>query len=199
MSLTDRLYGIIFEPAKTLKIISEEKPVSQALIVFLVVIIFNAVVNQSIDSVVGNNNVHQLAAIQDFVWIFSLFAIIIAVVLLFVQAGLYSLLGDVIYSQQNGRGLLASLSFAHVPGVLGPALYYAGVLAGINWLGAILSLAVSIWVLILQVLAVRESLGLYTYQAVFIFLLPVLVMILLLVVILVVLFSVLPLTGINPF
>ncbi|MBO8157949.1 Yip1 family protein [Thermosyntropha sp.] len=175
MSFTEIIYGILFEPVKTLRYLAENKPLGQGLLVFLVVLIFNIIVGQ------GNSNLsYELSNLSlpvQIGWFISVITGIISFFMLFISAALLSLIGEIIYRKSNAVGLLTCLSFASIPGVLGPALEYLFSLAGIQWLAILISLAVGIWVLVLQVLAVREALLIDTGKAIIVMLIPFVVLI----------------------
>lgn len=173
MSFTDLIYGIIFSPSKTLKMISDNKPWVQGLLVFLVVMIFNMIVNRGIYVL---EKVEEVISIPSgFLWLGAFIGIIFSLIMLLVVAGLYSLLGELIYKSGNASGLLAGLSFASLPGIFGPPLQYVALLLGLNPLSALISFGITIWLLILQVIAIREALKLSTNQAVFLFIIPLIV------------------------
>lgn len=173
MSFTDLIYGIIFSPAQTLRTISDNKPWAYGIVVFLVVMTFTMIVNRGIYVM---EPVEQVLSIPSgFLWLGALIGIIFSLILLFIMAGLYSLLGEIIYQSGNGSGLLASLGFASLPGIFGPPLQYIAILADLNPLSMLISFAITIWLLVLQVIAIREALRLSTGQATFLFIIPLLI------------------------
>jgi len=113
------------------------------------------------------------------VWAFNLLGAALSVVLLLSISGLLSLISEIVYGKFNAGGVLVTLCYASIPGILGPPLHYASSLAGVQWLGAVLAGLSMIWVLVLQVIGVRESLRVTTGQAILIMLLPVIVLVLL--------------------
>lgn len=179
MSFTEIIYGILFEPVPTLRYLAENKPLVQGLIVFLSVLIFNIIMGQG-NAALGEE-VQALTIPFQLGWFINIVAGIFSFIMLFVMAAVFSLLGELFYGKGNAAGLLVCFAFASIPGVLGPALQYVSTLAGIEWLAVFLSLAVGIWVLVLQVLALREALALDTGQAVIVFLIPLAIVIALLI------------------
>lgn len=175
MNFTEIIYGILFEPVATLRYLAENKPLAQGLIVFLSVLIFNIIMGQG-NAALGEE-MQALDIPFQLGWFINIVAGIFSFIMLFVIAAVFSLLGELIYGKSNAAGLLVCFAFVSIPGVLGPALQYVSSLAGIEWLAVFLSLAVGIWVLVLQVLALREALGINTGQAIIIFLLPLAVVI----------------------
>lgn len=176
MSLTEAIYGVIFTPKKTLADIGREKIWLSGILIFFIVMIFNFLINSS---VAGLEQVEELVAIPaNFYGAISIIGIIFSLVMLFVLVGLYNLLGELFYQSANASGLLASLSFASIPAVFGPPLQYVLMLVNLSILSYIVSLGIGIWLIVLQVIAIRESLSLSTGQALLLFIIPIIVTIL---------------------
>lgn len=191
MSLSEAIYGVIFSPKETLAQISRERIWLTGVLIFVVIMTFNMVINISL---AGIEQVEQVVPIPaNFFWIMSIIGLIFSLLMLFIMAGLYSLLGEIIYQASNSSGLLASLSFASIPAIFGPPLQYVAVIAGLNQLSVIISLLVGIWVISLQVIAIREALNLSTSQAIVLFIIPLITCILIIGVFLVAAISAIPL------
>lgn len=173
MTLIEVIYGILFQPASTFGYLSREKPLKQGLIIFLIVALFNVLISQGIEAWGINNAIYSLPA--NFIWFAGLIGIIASIIMLFFMAGFWSLISEIIYGQANAKGLLVSLSFAYLPGVLGPPLQYAAMLIGIKTAAMFLPFLTWLWVLVLQVMALREALSLRNSQAILLFAIPLLV------------------------
>lgn len=193
MTLTEIMYGIFFQPVYALRYLAKEKPLLKGLMVFFCVVLLNMIINRGLGIIESEQLVSALNL--DILWFWGLLGAVFSVVPLFVMAGLSSLLSEVIYKKSNASGLLVCLSFASVPGALGPPLQYAAILLGLSGLGTLFSLLALVWVLVLQVLSLREALVLQTGQAIFIFLLPFLAMFLIGMVVFFILLSNLPIPG----
>lgn len=177
MSFTETIYGVLFEPVTTMHNLADHKPYGTALLVFIGVLLWSVVFEQAL-------NVHADSQVQEMIpanayWMFSLFGVALSLLLLMVGSGLLSLISELIYGKFNAGGILVVLCYASIPGILGPPLHYASSLAGLPWLGAILAGLAMLWVLVLQVIGVRESLRVTTGQTILIMLLPLLVSVLL--------------------
>lgn len=170
MSLIDIIYGIFFDPVPTLQYLAREKPLLPGLLVYLVVFIFNIVINQGRTTL--DSEIAGFIPDGNFIWAFAALGVILSFFILALTAGLLSLLSEIFYQRGNASGLLVCLSFAVIPGVLGPPLQYGATLLGVSWLGVILSLLAIIWVIVLQVLSLREALEIQTGQAILLFILP---------------------------
>ena len=173
MSFTETIYGVLFEPVTTLRNLGDNKPYGTALLVLMGVLLWSVVFEQALN-VNSGNQVQEMIPSNAY-WMFSLFGATLSVLLLLVGSGLLSLISELIYGKFNAGGILVVLCYASIPGILGPPLHYASSLAGIPWLGAVLAGLAMLWVLVLQVIGVRESLRLTTGQTILIMILPLLV------------------------
>lgn len=170
MTWLDILYGLIFHPVETLRVLSERKPLIPSVFVFAAVYMTDFLLQGA--GTLQNTVAGQVVSGQQF-WLLGLIGLVFAVMAWFLSAALFSLLAELLYGKSNGKGILASLGFAVFPGVLGPALYYAAGRLDIAWLGFILYVVSISWVLVLQIISVRESFSLGTGQAVLVYFLPV--------------------------
>lgn len=168
MTLGEILYGVLFEPVDTFRYLGQEKPLARGLLIFILVYGLNFVVNQGIEAVSPQGGLWK----GELLWVYGILGGAIILFGLFLSAGILSLLGELCYGNGNGKGIMASIAFATFPGALGPPLHYLTILLNISWLGVLFSLLTTVWVMALQVVAVRESLRLNTGQAAFIYLLP---------------------------
>lgn len=162
------LYGVLFEPRTTLRSLSIERPLGPAIITFLAVAIFNLSIYRGI---IFQQN-YNMQDFEQFVWLYQIMGALFSFMMLFVMAGLFSLLSELVFNKTNASGLLVCLAFASLPGVLGPALYYSALIADAQWLGVLCSVLIGIWILVLQVLSLSEALEISTGQAVALFILP---------------------------
>ncbi|HBQ27272.1 MAG TPA: hypothetical protein DD791_12825 [Syntrophomonas sp.] len=178
MSLIDIIYGIFFDPVPTLKYLAREKPLVLGLLVYLVAFVFNLIINHGLTTL--DSEIAGFIPDGNLIWVFAGMGIILSFFILALTAGLFSLLSEIFYQRGNASGLLVCLSFSVIPGVLGPPLQYGATLLGVSWLGVIFSLLAVIWVVVLQVLSLREALELQTGQAILLFILPGLFIVLLL-------------------
>lgn len=176
MTLTELLYGILFQPVPVLQYLSKEKPLGKGLFIFITVMIFNLIINRGINLLEPGQEMFTIP--DNLFCLYGITGIFFSIFMLFIIAGLLSLLSEFIYHRGNGSGLFVSFCFAGVPGVLGPPLQYASLLLGVEYLGVILAVLILIWVIILNVLSIREALELTTGEAVFLFILPLVFMLL---------------------
>ncbi|MDD3022895.1 MAG: Yip1 family protein [Syntrophomonadaceae bacterium] len=174
MTLTGIIYGLLFQPSSTFQYLSREKPLKQGLLIFLSIALFNVLISQGIENISIKDSLTNLS--PGFVWAAGGIGVIASMVMLFFMAGFLSLISEIIYGHANGKGLLVCLSFAFLPSVLGAPLQYAALLTEMKAAATALPLLAMIWVMILQVIALREALSLRNSQAILLFLLPLLIL-----------------------
>lgn len=170
MTFTEIIYGVIFKPVSTLKYISVAKPLGPGILVFSIIAAFNLLIKLGIDR---SNGVYTVSAA--YLQLYLLIGLIISIAAMMAAAAIYSFLSDLIYHKNNVKGIISSLSFAFVPAALGPPLEYAVIL--IKGLDINIALITFIWVIVLQIVAIRESFLVETGQAVLMFLLPLIILI----------------------
>jgi hypothetical protein len=168
LTATEILYGIVFQPLATLRYLSSSQPLLMALTAFIVTVLGNMLIKLGI-------NLHQGPGVplpQGYIGVYLGLGLLFSLLALAAAAAIYNLLGELLYSQANGRGILTCLAFAFVPGILSPPLQYALTLLNLNNFNAAISVLAFLWVVILQVIGIRESLLIQSSQAFFLFILP---------------------------
>lgn len=178
------IYGLMVEPIKTLgRLTREEKSVGLAIGFFLVAQLLTGLLStgSGIDQLDYSalsqwGSIEQLdQVLSGLMTVFGLVVLVISLIMLFIQAGLFSLLAELLGGQANGKGLLVGLAFSALPGLL-----IATLIAGVSLLGfknigleVISGVALLGWTSFLQVLTIREGAAVSTGKAIFIYLLPV--------------------------
>ena len=170
MSILDILYGLIFQPQTAMRELARTRPLLPAFLVFVTVYAANYLLREAGRSITQIETGLIPASMAGLI---AALGAIAAIAVWFVSAGLFSLLAEIIYGYGNGRGVLACLGFASFPGIFGSALYYLAILLNLNSWGMLFYVITVLWVIGLQVLAVREAFTLATAQAIFIYALPV--------------------------
>jgi len=168
---------MVFEPAATLRKIGEEKPVFLALLVYLIISLINLPLSRGILLL---QNTSPSVYKPHWFWIFGGIGLFFCFLGLFFIAGLYSLLSEIIYKKGNAAGILAGFCFASFPGILGLACQYGAMLLDLERVGFLCSFLAVLWMMVLQVLALREALDIRSSQAVLLFVAPVLLLLILL-------------------
>ncbi len=182
MTLLDILYGLIFQPQATMRELARTKPLLAASLVFVAVYLANMLLQQASRSITETGLGLLPASLAG---LLGAVGAAVSVAIWFIVAGLFSLLAEIIYGYGNGKGVLTCLGFAAFPGIFGPALYYASILVNLEPLGMVFYVISILWVIGLQVLALREALTLTTTQAILVYLLPVVMLLGILVLLLV--------------
>lgn len=172
MSFTEIIYGVFFQPVNTFRYLKEAKPLAFSIITFTIVVILSVIIGQG--EMYLDTEMKSLGLPSHMFGMMYVLAALFSFVMLFISAGLYALIADIIYDKNNAKGLLVCLALASLPGLLGAAFSYVFALAGMGWLGTILSMITGIWVIVLQVLALREALELTTSGALLVFFIPLL-------------------------
>ncbi|NMD42720.1 MAG: hypothetical protein GYA86_05335 [Firmicutes bacterium] len=158
MNILELLDGVIRKPAAALNQIAREKPVGWALAIFTAVALFGAM----------NADYSALEQIVEFPPPNILVQVAGSLVGLLIITGLLHLVSRLFKGSGDFWGLFSALGFAQFPAILNPVaelLKRVGGTAGAV-LGGVLSLGVGIWVLVLWVIALRESRSITTGESV---------------------------------
>ena len=181
MRAYELIYGTFFNPIAVFRYVAEEKPVGRVFAVWLAALAFGAAVSFSllrmnIASGVAPGWAAVSGRLVHFAWAYGLGYVALSLLAWFVSAAVYSLLSELLYKRGNGVGLLAALGLAGLPGILGPAFQLLGQVFAWGSSVVLLALGAGLWTVGLQVLALREVLELSTWQAVFLWFLPLLIL-----------------------
>lgn len=169
MTWSEVVYGVLFQPVDTLRYLADEKPVGRGLLTFLLVTVTNLILLRGVE---GTGPGPLSSLFREFFPLYATLGTFFAFFVLLLTAGFLSLLGELLYRRGNASGLLTCLALAIIPGLVGSTLQYALVLLDLALWGGVVSLVTFVWVIVLQVLSLRESLALTTGQAVLIYILP---------------------------
>jgi hypothetical protein len=161
----DVIYGVIARPHETLKALAEKPRPWLGILAYALVTLVS-----------GSQSVLQLrqlgvAATR------SIGGIVFATLLSglaawFMAVGVMHLAGEVLGGKGSVLGLITVLGVATIPGALLVPLRVAARLTGLTFVSALGSLAIVIWMLLLQVSAVKHNYRVTTGKAVAIFLAP---------------------------
>ncbi len=179
MRAYELIYGTLFNPTAVFRYVAENKPIGRVFAVWLAALAFGAAVSFNLLRMnVASRITPGWAALSErvagFSWAYGVGYVAVSLLVWFVWAAVYSLLSELLYRRGNGVGLLAALALAGLPGILGPAFQLLGRVMAWEAPLVLLSLGAGLWTFGLQVLALREVLGLSTSQALFLWFLPVL-------------------------
>lgn len=163
--IIDWLYGVITRPVNTLNEIARHRPAGWAFLVYTGVVCLTALVSlyggsisETLDEAMAGIGFRISAPL------FLFGTILLAVIALFVSTLLLTVIARLFGGKGGYWNLFSAYAFAGFPGIINVPVTFLVSFLGIfgSILGGIVSFAVSIWVLVLQVIAVRESHGLST-------------------------------------
>ncbi|WP_170291899.1 Yip1 family protein [Heliobacterium mobile] len=180
-SVTDYLYQVLVNPSLAFSAAAERKPLGLALSVVLGTSVINLIVNMSLADRTALFHPPGVAndVFGNIVAGMSLFAVLIGIIMWFVMAGFFNLVGELLGGRGNAKGLLTALGLAYWPSILLAPVNLAGqYLPGGKVIQSLGLLGVTLWGFVLQVLAIRESLGLSTGRSLLVIFFPLIVIIL---------------------
>ncbi|MEW6523196.1 MAG: Yip1 family protein [Bacillota bacterium] len=164
--LLEFIYGTLFQPVPTARRLAEERPLGMAALVYLTATAltgsFNIIglsrqVNVAVLAVVPAAMVMVLVTLSVAVWL--------------VYTGLLQIIAELFGGRGKGLSLLAATGFAGLPSIFMPVVGLISRAAG--WgLEALFSLLLSVWAMVLMVIAVRESHQLSTGRSILTVLAP---------------------------
>ncbi len=170
------LSGVIVHPVQTLREITGEKPWVWGIVVYLV----SSWVSFMASFLTGWRNLPEVFMPSEL----NLSAFLVGVVLsapifsllgLLVISGIYHLIARLLRGEGSFVGLLSGLGFASFPTILTAPFALLGVVGGLfgSLVYNLAVFAVSIWVLVLNIIAIRENYAFSTGKAVLTFFIPV--------------------------
>ncbi|QGG47081.1 Yip1 family protein [Heliorestis convoluta] len=176
----DYIYNVLAEPNKAFARASQAKPLGLAFAVIVISTLISLIVNLSM----GPGDMTQLeqqglpiGLIGVFTTIFAIVGAFFGLIMWFIMAGIYNLIGELLGGKGNAKGLLVTLGLASLPSIFTSPLRLLGeVLPGgatLEWLGI---LALTVWTIILQVFAIKQSVQLSTIRAAITYFAPLLLL-----------------------
>lgn len=178
MKVYELIYGVLFHPAATFRYLGEEKPLARVTGIWLLAHVFSVAVSLSmlrggLVTEFSRSFGISTERVGSLLWLHGLAVVVCSFVVWFVTASLYAMLAELWYTAGNGAGVLASLGLASVPGAFGPALQFIGQVTGVEFITKPLVVGVFLWTVVLQIIALRESLRIETTRAVAVWVTPV--------------------------
>lgn len=182
-SVWSLMLGVLSNPAEALAQVARERRVGQAALIVVGLGLFGLITgvlgiqNEDLASMLEMMDIAPDLAtfrqvVQQFALVWGILGVLLQVIQWFVNSAIYNLLGEVMGIRPDGRAMLAALGFAHMPAIFNPILEALAKAAGMNSLGFIFTLAIAVWIWVLDVLAIRSALQTSTGKAVAIFLIP---------------------------
>jgi hypothetical protein len=181
----DNVYGTLFKPGETLRNITQRQLVGQSLIILILSGLLPALARTG--QTVSDLNMlmphgamrtmpHEVySALGRMAPFFGFIAVIFSVVFRplkqFLYAALFHLISGFAGGNGTARGLFAGLGFASLPAVFAAPVNVTTRLSGINFTTPF-NFLLFIWVVFLEVLAIRENNDFTTSKAVLVLVLP---------------------------
>ncbi len=178
--LLDWLFGILARPVDTLRTVAEARPVGWAILIYSSITILAAVTSfYSLQAAGSWQEVNETFGLSIPLGLVIGGSIFLGLISLFIATGLLHLFARLFGGSGNYSGLLSAYGFAYFPMIISVPIT---VLAGfIGFIGGIVSglagLALSVWVFVLQVIALRESHRLSTGISILVYLIQFLILI----------------------
>jgi hypothetical protein len=162
----EMIYGMLFQPVRTARQLAREQPVGMAVAVHVAVTALTGAYNAIV--LAGRINIVAGTAVP-----VTLVAATVSFSLLLwlVYTGVLQIIAELLGGQGRGIALLSVTGFVNLPAIFLPVLALLARLSRLP-LETGLSLVLSLWVLVLYVIAVREAHGLSTGRSVLTVLLP---------------------------
>ena len=185
--------GVIIRPARAMQQIAAARPWPVAMLLASAIALLTGLVNLTapMPAMAGGEPLppglpggfETILAFTRSPWLPVVSALVITPLTLLISTSIFYLVGRLLGGHGPFSALLATQGFATVPGILLAPLMallnLGGTLLAFVLLGYAVSVGFGIWVLVLQVLGIRESLALSTGRAVAVLLIPIAVLILL--------------------
>lgn len=152
MNILEMLDGVIRKPAAAMSAIAREKPLGWALGIFAAATLLSSLT-------ADYSALEELFDLQAIAPYMAVVQVISALVGLFIITGLLYLVSLIFKGTGSFWGLFSALGFAQFPIFLNPVAAVIGKVGGTAAavLSGLLSFAVVIWVLVLNIIALRES------------------------------------------
>lgn len=156
--MNEYIFGVLTEPAKTMRMLNEKKPVKEVFFTVVVIQLFVVISNMgqmqaSFSDYFGTEGAGGLLGVGGLGFIFLGLALTVAGWVCL--TGIYSVLADIFLHKNESRGLLCCLGMAMLPQIFWPPLKIIAKGLEINLLP--FDVAVLGWVAFLQVLAIKET------------------------------------------
>jgi hypothetical protein len=173
-------FGILIQPVKTLKDIARERPANEAFLIYLCITTLNLLASlynrqslQALEDLMKETNIHLPLSV------IVAASILMAIISIFIITGLLHLLVRLFKGSGAYWSFFSAYALANFPLIIGvPITFASGFMeAGWNALAGAVSFGISLWIMILQIIAIRESYGLSTAGSVGIYFLHLVVLI----------------------
>ncbi|MHB9093533.1 MAG: YIP1 family protein [Eubacteriales bacterium] len=174
--LAELIYGVIFTPRVTFRKFTEDPPLFQGFVVFLLVVILTSLMNTLVPPDFSKGSAELAGALAKTRPYIGIIGALLAFIGWFMQAGVFHLFAELLGGRGRAVGVLTVLAFADIPRVLVIPFQVISVILVDSLFGRFLTVAVSllafVWWAVLLVIGLREIQGFSTGRAVAALLIP---------------------------
>lgn len=188
----DLIYGVLFDPGKTFKKVAANPPLWQSVLIYGIITVLSSVMGifinlRAMPVPVADYSMLVMRIIQGMLPVVALFFVLLQFVKWFSYSALLHLMADFYGGKGTARGVFTVYGLAGLPTlfIIPVQLLALAVIPGNAFLKILIfpiSLALSIWGIILLVMGIREVHGFSTGRAVLVVFTPVLVVAVLMVI-----------------
>lgn len=180
MNFFKRIYGMVVKPKETLDDIIEKAPVWQGLIIIVILSLLPVFIMFNKDIILNNLgtgvNPYDIDIITKMLPIMTImgvfFAMILTPIFQFIWVGMYNMISDFLGHKGSGKSLFAAFGFTSVPSIFSLLIYAVLVNTSVQFLSTIFSLLISIWVIMLQIIALKKNYKMGTGTATLTYFIP---------------------------
>lgn len=188
-SFLEIVYGVLFEPVKTMKRTAENPPLATALVIVTILsllgtimglLTFSRVISQSLGTEGGLPAAGSLVPVAVFA------GLVMSYIKWFSGSAVLHLTADLLGGRGGARGVFAAVGLAGLPNILLIPFQFLGYRYGlenlaVNLLLLLAGLAIWVWSSIIIIIGIREAHLFSTGRSVLVFVIPYLVLFLLLI------------------
>lgn len=161
MSFLEIIYGVLAEPKATFRYLGTAKPFLKAAVFVILLALFNFLLGAGELSKqlkeAGSSLPFGGVDMSGFVGIFAVMAVFYSLMGWFTFSAIVSLFAQLWGGKGNGKGLLSAFAFGFLPMMISAILEFGGNAIGLGaFFKVLVSLAGLIWMIVLQIWAVRE-------------------------------------------
>ncbi len=176
----DWLFGVITRPVGTLNEVAREKPVWWGLLIYLGISLLGSLAAFLDPDLIATYEEMTRQFTFTIPVLFLIFGgLVLSVLLLLIYVGVLHLFSLLFGGSGGYWNLFSAYTFASFPGIIGVPVTALGGVLGVfgSILSGLVGSAISIWVIVLQVIALRESHGMSTGMAILAYFITVFILI----------------------
>ena len=183
VSIGEMIYGVLFSPVQAMTQVAEARPVGTALLLKIGLYVFSLVIGLLVQAPAFELRdlppgvPSELAGVMRdilpaMVTVMSIMGGVFSLIVWFILASVYRVLGELMGMPGDGRAMLATIGFASLPEVFLPPVQLIARLLNLGFLSGIAGLGLWIWSVVLTVLGIRAAIKTSTGRALGIYLVP---------------------------